>query len=296
MSHYYLGRTSKGAAVLRKSTRSDFTVAIANAETGSWQTFSTSATQAWDNLTQKDVGGLELVKVALVDRKAYMAAKVPEKAATTPVVDLQDATAIALAGGPYETREAWLLAFVTASRPMFEAAGAELPERVRVSVGFPSKGSRSKVIGECWTAKASADGVSEVFIVPGLQADPARIADVLTHELIHAALGTEEGHGPNFRRVMKRLGLEGKATATVAGDGWRQWALPIVEALGAFPGAELQSGLALAGGKKTQTTRYLKVMCSCCDWTARVTAKHLADHEVLSCPIPTCAGELGQAV
>lgn len=199
-----------------------------------------------------------------------------------------------MTGKSFATREAWLQAFVDASRPMFRECGAELPERIRVSVGFPSKGARSKVIGECWNAANSDDGVSEVFIVPGLQADPSRVADVLTHELIHAALGIEEGHGPNFRRVMKRLGLEGKATATVAGDGWRSWALPIVESLGVFPGAGLNANLQLAGGKKTQSTRYLKVCCSMCDWTARVTAKHL-EGRTLHCPDTECEGELEQA-
>lgn len=195
----------------------------------------------------------------------------------------------------YKTREAWLLGFVEASRPMFRECGADLPDKVRVSVGFPSKGARSKVIGECWTAAASADGASEVFIVPGLQANPSRVADVLTHELIHAALGTEAGHGPKFRRLMKKLGLEGKATAMVAGDHWRSWALPIVEALGPFPGDGLDASLKLAGGKKTQTTRYLKVCCTMCDWTARVTAKHLEGHSVLRCPDPDCEGELERA-
>jgi hypothetical protein len=35
------------------------------------------------------------------------------------------------------------------------------------------------------------------------------------------------------------------------------------------------------------------VGCSMCDWTARVTAKHL-DHGVLRCPVGDCEGELGQ--
>ncbi len=30
-----------------------------------------------------------------------------------------------------------------------------------------------------------------------------------------------------------------------------------------------------------------------CDWTARVTAKHL-DHGTLNCPVGDCEGELGQ--
>ena len=50
----------------------------------------------------------------------------------------------------------------------------------------------------------------------------------------------------------------------------------------------------LAGGKKAQTTRYLKVTCTCCGWQARVTAKHL-EGRTLRCPDENCEGELGQA-
>lgn len=52
-------------------------------------------------------------------------------------------------------------------------------------------------------------------------------------------------------------------------------------------------------GKKTQTTRYLKVTCTCCGWTARVTRKHLGMEggvqRTLNCPVPECSGELVQA-
>ncbi len=191
------------------------------------------------------------------------------------------------------TREGWLLAFTNAARTMFREVGAELPEAIRVSVGHPSKGVRSSVIGECWSNKASADGAVEIFIRPTLQSDASRVADVLTHELIHAALGTEEGHGATFRKIMKRLGLEGKATATTAGPAWHTWADPILEALGPLPGATLSDAV-LAGGKKTQTTRYLKVSCTMCDWTARVTKKHI-EGRTLRCPDDACEGELEEA-
>ncbi|WP_066803312.1 SprT-like domain-containing protein [Sphingomonas asaccharolytica] len=197
------------------------------------------------------------------------------------------------------TREGWLLAFTDLARPQFEAAGAPLPDRVRVSVGFPSKGNRSKVIGECWYSEASQDHAVEVFIRPSLQSDSARVADVLTHELVHAALGKGQGHGPKFRKVAQALGLVGKMTATVAGPGWHEWADAILEKLGPLPGAQLDDQAQLEGGKKTQTTRYLKVTCDCCGWTARVTAKHLGleggVQQTLSCPVPTCDGELVQS-
>jgi hypothetical protein len=188
------------------------------------------------------------------------------------------------------TREAWLDAFTDAARPMFEKHGAALPKLIRCGIGFPSKGSRSNVIGECWADVASADGAVEIFIRPSLQSDSSRIADVLTHELCHAALGIVAGHGPKFKRLALALGLEGKMTATVAGDGWKAWADPILEALGPLPGAELRG--CLAGGKKKQTTRMLKLTCDDCAWSCRTTASMIEDNMI--CPTG-CGGHLLQA-
>lgn len=188
-------------------------------------------------------------------------------------------------------REQWLTAFADATRPMFEKYGKPLPEIVRISVGWPSKGKRSKTIGECWRAENSGDGAVEIFIRPSLQDDGERIADVLTHELCHAAT-PGAGHGKPFKALATSLGLEGKMTATVAGDAWRAWARPILADLGRFPAAAL-SDANQEGGKKKQTTRYLKVACTRCDWQARVTAKHL-QHSTLHCPTG-CGGNLEQA-
>lgn len=185
-------------------------------------------------------------------------------------------------------REAWLHAFAEAARPQFEAAGHPLPAEVRCSVGFPGAGKRSKVIGECWYNESSADGHAEIFIRPSLQSDSSRVADILTHELAHAALGSGFGHGKEFKALATALGLKGKMTATVAGEGWHAWADPILEKLGPLPGASLGSDT-LVGGKKKQTTRMLKLTCDHCGWTCRTSAKHVL--EVMACP-STCGGLL----
>ena len=184
----------------------------------------------------------------------------------------------------HSTREGWLQEFIERSRPLFVEAGAPLPEKVRVSIGFPSKGQRSKVIGECFYASAAVDSVSEIFIRPSLQANPSQIADVLTHELIHAALPEGEGHGPAFGRVARALGLEGKLTSTTAGAKWHELHDPILAELAAFPGAELRG--AVAGGKKTQTTRMVKVSCPECGWHFRTSQQNIdaiTDHTCLAC-------------
>ena len=188
-----------------------------------------------------------------------------------------------------KTREEWLAQFVERSRPIFKKAGHPLPKKVRCSVGFPSKGIRAKSIGECWEANATKDGVCEIFIRPSLQDDSSRIADVLTHELCHAALGHAEGHGKVFKYLATALGLTGKMTATTAGPAWHEWADPIVKSLGKFPGRELKG--TLAGGKKKQTTRMIKLVCDSCGWGCRTTKSHIEAAAVLMCPTE-CGGEL----
>lgn len=190
----------------------------------------------------------------------------------------------------FETREAWLLAFVEAARPHFERVDTPLPKTVRVSVGFPSKGFRSKVIGECWASSASKDKVCEIFVRPSLQSDASRVAGVLTHELVHAAVGHEAAHGPLFRKPARALGLEGKMTATTEGEAWHEWADPILAELGPFPGAELRGEL--AGGKKAQKNRYFRISCGECGWTARTARVHIEPHDTLCCPLPDCGGTL----
>src|SRR5690606_21724530 len=107
-----------------------------------------------------------------------------------------------------------------------------------------------------------------IFLRPSLQADSRRIAGVLVHELVHAAGHWD--HKAGFRKVATGLGLEGPMTATTEGDAFYEWADPIIERLGAFPGAALD-GLALAGGKKKQSTRMIKVECGDCGWGFRAS-------------------------
>lgn len=179
------------------------------------------------------------------------------------------------------TREEWLLAFIDAARPEFEKVGSPLPESVRVSVGFPSKGARSLTIGECHYS--ARDGVSDIFLRPSLQDDSRRIAGVLVHELAHAA--GHKGHGADFRKCATGLGLEGKMTATTEGEKFYAWADPIISRLGAFPGVAMGDSNPV-GGEKKQTTRMKKVTCGACGWTFRTAQKNIdamTDHTCLAC-------------
>lgn len=181
------------------------------------------------------------------------------------------------------TREEWLLAFTKAARPLFKKQGSPLPKDVRMSVGFPSTGQKSKVIGQCFAASASEGNVHEIFLRPSLQADSRRIAGVLVHELCHAAGHWD--HGAGFKKLATGLGLGGKMTATIETDAFYEWADPIIAELGVFPGAALKDATTV-GGKKKQTTRMIKVVCGDCDWsfrTSRQNIEAMTDHTCLAC-------------
>lgn len=190
----------------------------------------------------------------------------------------------------YETREEYLNVFIEKARPRFEAANAPLPSNVRVAVGFTSGGTRGSRIGECWSSDASEDGYFEIFIKPTL-ADPTRVCDVLTQQLIHAAVGLKEGRGMVFRRVATSLGYEGKMTAPTATAGWYSWAAPIIAELGAMPYGALADG-GVSSARPKQSAALLKAECPVCGWLARVTKKHVRPYPYLGCPVPTCDGEL----
>ena len=106
----------------------------------------------------------------------------------------------------------------------------------RVSCGFP-KGSRgrsaAKAIGQCWGTDAAADEHANIFISPVLD-DPARVLDVLLHELIHA--GTPgAGHKGPFVAACKAVGLLKPWTATTAGPELEGSLVAMAKEIGSYP-------------------------------------------------------------
>lgn len=187
------------------------------------------------------------------------------------------------------TREAWLIAATDAMRPWFADAGYTLPGELRLSIGFPSKSalsSKKKRIGECWYATTSQDGYHHLFISP-LLGDPIEVLAVLVHELGHVVVGAAGGHKAPFKAMMAKLGLEGKATATVAGDALRARLNALLMEIGNYPHGALNHA-DLKG--KTQTTRLLKAQCPSGDtsggklYTVRITAVHLDSLGPPICP------------
>lgn len=185
-----------------------------------------------------------------------------------------------------KTREQWLeQATRKLQRSVFGPADITLPE-VRVSVGWPSKGGRAKkqtVIGQCWATKATKDDVAQLFISP-TQDSGLRVLDVLAHELVHAVDDCENGHKGPFVDMIRRIGLEGKPTATTAGPELKATLERILEQLGEFPHAAIDP----TQGERKQGTRMLKVQCYDSDYIVRMTQKWI---DTVGLPLCPCHGE-----
>jgi hypothetical protein len=171
-----------------------------------------------------------------------------------------------------KTREAWLVRGIGKLARVFKQADYIVPDNVRVSVGFP-KGSRGgrKTIGQCWTDKVSGDKTYEIFISPELD-DSVTVLDVLTHELIHAIVGTEAGHKGAFKQCALAVGLEGKMTATNAGEELKITLTKMAEQLGEYPHASLKPNA------KHKGSRLKKAVCPKCGATFRIARKTFEEH------------------
>lgn len=195
----------------------------------------------------------------------------------------------------HPTREQWLeaaaLDVLTKYREVFEMhfgdEGIEHLRNLKVSTGFPSRGGLTKVIGECWKSLAAEDEVTHhIFINPRLT-DVVEVIATLAHEMVHAADDGEHKHKGVFVKAVRDMGLEGKATATVAGAAFAEYARGIDARIGSYP----HVGLVPLATTKKQSTRMLKVEAPCCGYVVRTTQKWL-DIGVPSCP---CGNEMEQA-
>jgi hypothetical protein len=182
-------------------------------------------------------------------------------------------------------REEWLnTALNDHLRPRFAEIGHPLPEKVRVSVGWPGgRGPKRNTIGQCWPASTVEDGVAALFISPTLN-DPIRVLDVLIHEAVHS-IGME-GHRKEFSEVAAKMGLVKPWTHTVASPELKEWLKEIAEKMGAYDHGAIKQASIIR-----QTTRLLKVSCPTDGYTARITRKWID----VGLPICPCGTEMEEA-
>lgn len=180
------------------------------------------------------------------------------------------------------TREAWLAKASAKLERRIKSAGYAMPEKVRYTCGFPSKGGlarKKQTIGQCWDKGCSKDDTFEISVSP-TQADSSRVLDILLHEMIHAAVGLKCGHKGDFKKCATACGLAGKMTATGAGPELAADLAKLAEQLGPYPHAKLEGRL--NSGPKKQGTRMLKMECEDCGYVARTTKKWVETG------LPTC--------
>jgi SprT-like family len=177
---------------------------------------------------------------------------------------------------PSLERQQWLELGVEALRAKFAGVGYTIPQRIRVSIGWPKRAASCGAIGECWSPKASSDQHAELFISPELT-DGVRILGVLAHELDHATVGTEAGHGKLFKRCALAIGLQGPMRATTARPEFVEWAQTLFKRIGPYPAGFLTD-------MPKQGTRMLKCKCVVCGYIARVSQKWLSQSGPPICP------------
>lgn len=168
----------------------------------------------------------------------------------------------------FKDREAWLteaanLMLDDIIMPMVDVWNEKRPQeqqyarpKFRISIGFPKHSRGGKSIAVCFVREASTDGVNEIFINPEID-DPKAVMEAMAHELVHACDDCASGHQHFFALIARKIGLDGKLTATYAGDKLSRTLSEYAELLGEFPHAKMQ----MSKGHKKDKTRQLKVEC-----------------------------------
>jgi len=177
------------------------------------------------------------------------------------------------------TREEWLNCAILALKPHFAQHNFTLPEAIRASCGWPSKGATSKrrVLGQCWRPNTSANRTWQIFISPVLDS-PLDVLATLVHELCHTV--SDDKHGPMFTRAARAVGLVGKPSATLPNADLTQVLRYITQELGPYPHARLYTPQTLS----PSPTRLLRTQCPECGYIARVTHKWLSSAGAPICP------------
>lgn len=185
----------------------------------------------------------------------------------------------------YKTREEWLVAAVDMLRPSFEKHSGKIPEKVKVSIGFPPKGGMAKrrTLGVCFIPEASADGNPQIYINPTIDQIGGEdgILSVLVHELVHAC--GRRGHGREFKELAVAVGLEGRMASSTASVQLQDYFMHMMEILGSFPHSNILN-VSSAIGQKPDKCRMHKCECEDCGYTVRIANKWI-DMGVPNCPM-----------
>lgn len=91
----------------------------------------------------------------------------------------------------------------------------------------------------CGDENLSQARLAHELVISRHISDPLRAADILAHEMVHAAVGLPNGHNAAFADCARAIGLEGDAHRTVAGAAFEDRVRPWLDQAGPFPSATL---------------------------------------------------------
>jgi hypothetical protein len=169
----------------------------------------------------------------------------------------------------FNTREEWLTAGIEEFETLFKGAGYRVPKKIKVSCGWPvgSRGAK-RTLGQCFSPEASSGGDIEIFIAPTID-DPVQVLGVTLHEMVHAVIGNEAGHGALFKEAGAAVGLTGAPTKMMPDEDRARWIKKeLLPVLGTYPHHKMDTSQ-----RKKQTTRLIKLVCPKTGYTVRTTAK-----------------------
>jgi hypothetical protein len=120
--------------------------------------------------------------------------------------------------------------------------GVDTRAVLQVTVGpMPRKrGARGtgdpSVLGLCeYSVLPSAAKTGRQITVTDTESSPVEVLHIIAHELIHAFMPVDEGHGKRFEAAVRLIGLTGKPSATRPGPDFKVVAREIVAVLGDYP-------------------------------------------------------------
>lgn len=180
---------------------------------------------------------------------------------------------------PSQTREAWAKAAIDLIAAEIVQPCTAIPKPlIRVSVAMLS----AKVLGECYPRSRSADNHNEIFIAAHTADSMLHLA-TLAHEIIHAYDDNKNGHRGPFATLARKIGLEGKLTATVVHEGTDLHAqLSDIHALlGDIPHAEISNVPKDKGNRNGY-----KIECGACGFKANTSKKWASRiYTGFACPV-----------
>ena len=168
-------------------------------------------------------------------------------------------------------REEWLNKVAEElDKVAFKPNGHKLPPvKISCSWALGNRAKNKKTLGQCFPTSWSDGKINEIVIVPTVQ-DSFEIADTLAHELAHAVDDCKSGHGKGFKDICLAVGLDGNTQMRYAeaGEKLGEQIKEIIKKVGEYPHDKMT-----ITDRKKQSTRNLKVECSCCGfgWRASKT-------------------------